>query len=75
MPASQCPDCGASFRGHPPACPECGMELWWDGEGEEEDLAGTPFPGRPGYVTGTCGHAVAGSEWRAGFRNCERCGG
>jgi hypothetical protein len=35
---------------------------------------GTPFPGRPGYVTGQCGHAVAGSEWRAGFRNCERCG-
>jgi hypothetical protein len=32
-----------------------------------------PFPGRPGYVTGTCGHAVAGSEWRVGFRECERC--
>lgn len=37
-------------------------------------LPGTPFPGRPGYVTGTCGHAVALSEWRCGFRNCERCG-
>ena len=35
--ASQCPDCGASFRGHPPACPECGMELWWDGEDEEDE--------------------------------------
>lgn len=33
---------------------------------------GTPFPGRPGYLTGFCGHAVAGTEWRAGFRTCER---
>jgi hypothetical protein len=37
-------------------------------------LAGSPFPGRPGYVTGLCEHAVAGSEWRSGYRNCERCG-
>lgn len=37
------------------------------------DVVGTPFPGRPGYLTGRCGHAVAGSEWRAGFRVCERC--
>lgn len=29
---------------------------------------------RPGMVAGWCGHAVALSEWRAGFRNCERCG-
>lgn len=28
---------------------------------------------RPGYVAGECGHAVALSEWRAGFRVCERC--
>lgn len=34
---------------------------------------GEPFPGRPGYFTGFCGHAVAGSEWRAGFRTCEHC--
>lgn len=34
---------------------------------------GKPFPGRPGYVTGQCGHAVAGSEWRAGYRVCEHC--
>ena len=34
---------------------------------------GEPFPDRPGYLTGECGHAVAGSEWRAGFRVCERC--
>ena len=29
---------------------------------------------QPGYVVGHCGHRVAHSEWRAGFRNCERCG-
>lgn len=29
-------------------------------------------PPRTGYVVGYCGHAVAGSEWRAGFRVCER---
>jgi hypothetical protein len=49
----------------------CGPECT---HGPGDDLAGTPFPGRPGYVTGKCGHAVAGSEWNAGFRNCERCG-
>lgn len=27
----------------------------------------------PGYIAGRCGHRVAGSEWRAGFRVCERC--
>jgi hypothetical protein len=27
----------------------------------------------PGYVAGHCGHRVAASEWRAGFRTCERC--
>lgn len=39
---------------------------------------GTPFTtadGYPvtGYVAGLCGHRVAGSEWRAGLRVCERC--
>jgi len=38
---------------------------------------GTPFIGPdgpiPGYVAGHCGHRVALSEWRAGFRDCERC--
>jgi len=41
---------------------------------------GTPFhhPDLPaemleGFVVGTCGHRVAGSEWRAGMRTCERC--
>jgi hypothetical protein len=41
---------------------------------------GEPIPpersgGMTGYVAGKCGHRVAASEWRAGFRNCERCGG
>jgi hypothetical protein len=31
---SQCPDCGESFRGHPPACPDCGIELCEDTEEE-----------------------------------------
>lgn len=26
-----------------------------------------------GFVVGECGHRVAGSEWRAGFRICEHC--
>lgn len=34
---------------------------------------GSDIPGQPGYVVGTCGHRSAGSEWRAGFRTCERC--
>lgn len=28
---------------------------------------------RPGFVAGECGHAVAGSEWLAGMKTCERC--
>jgi hypothetical protein len=41
---------------------------------------GDPIPpvrngGQDGYVAGECGHRVAASEWRAGLRNCERCGG
>lgn len=38
--------------------------------------AGQPFnPGtgvQEGYVAGVCGHRVAQSEWKAGFRHCER---
>lgn len=47
---------------------------------EEKTLQpGDPIPvertgGMEGFVVGECGHRVAGSEWRAGFRNCERCG-
>lgn len=45
---------------------------------EGADLAqypspGSEIPGQPGLVVATCGHRVAGSEWRAGFGTCERC--
>lgn len=30
--------------------------------------------GMTGYIVGECGHRVAGSEWKAGFRRCEHCG-
>jgi hypothetical protein len=41
---------------------------------------GDPIPpsqtgGMTGFVVGECGHRVAGSEWHAGYRNCEGCGG
>jgi hypothetical protein len=36
-------------------------------------LDGAPFPGRPGFVTARCAHAMAESEWRSGFRICEHC--
>lgn len=41
---------------------------------------GDPIPpewtgGMEGFVVGECGHRVAASEWRAGYRNCERDGG
>jgi hypothetical protein len=57
----------------------CELEMAEDELTDDQDaevdpaVVGTPFPGRTGYVTGQCGHAVAGSEWRAGFRTCERC--
>lgn len=28
---------------------------------------------RDGFVAANCGHALAFTEWRAGFRVCERC--
>lgn len=34
---------------------------------------GSSIPSQPSYVVGECGHRVASSEWRAGFRTCERC--
>lgn len=43
------------------------------------DTAPAPVPFDPGsgpelgYFAGLCGHRVATSEWRAGFRVCERC--
>lgn len=41
---------------------------------------GAPIPlelngGMAGYVVGECAHRVFESDWRAGCRNCERCGG
>ena len=41
---------------------------------------GSPIPlelngGMAGYVVGECQHRVFESEWAAGCRNCERCGG
>lgn len=35
---------------------------------------GSAIPDQPGFVVGECRHRVARSEWRAGFRTCERCG-
>ncbi|MER7002251.1 hypothetical protein ABT297_04270 [Dactylosporangium sp. NPDC000555] len=44
---------------------------------ECDDDHAEPFdPGTgpvPGYIAGRCGHRVVESEWRAGFRVCERC--
>jgi hypothetical protein len=45
---------------------------------DDEDEPRYPAPGsyipdQPGYVVGLCEHRVALSEWRAGFRCCERC--
>lgn len=34
---------------------------------------GSAIPGQPGYVVAACRHRVAQSEWRAGWRTCERC--
>jgi hypothetical protein len=49
-------------------------------EGPVYPQPGAPIPrelndGMAGYVVGDCRHRVAESEWRAGFKNCERCGG
>jgi hypothetical protein len=49
-------------------------------EGPVYPQPGAPIPlelngGMAGFVVGECGHRVAESEWRAGFRNCERDGG
>jgi len=38
-----------------------------------EPFVSEAFGPREGYVVGTCRHAVAQSEWNAGFRKCERC--
>jgi hypothetical protein len=56
------PGCGRAWRTKAAYVREL-PDVFWSDE----------FGGRPGYVAGTCGHAMAFSEWRAGFRNCERC--
>ena len=38
-----------------------------------EPFVSEAFGPREGYVVGTCQHAVAKSEWNAGFKKCERC--
>ena len=38
-----------------------------------EPFVSEAFGPKPGYVVGECAHAVAQSEWNAGFRKCERC--
>lgn len=34
---------------------------------------GSEIPNQPGYLVAQCRHRIAESEWRTGFRNCERC--
>jgi hypothetical protein len=51
-----------------------------ESEGPIYPQPGAPIPlelngGMAGFVVGECQHRVAESEWRAGFRKCERCGG
>lgn len=45
-----------------------------NGEPPAYPAPGSDIPDQPGYVVGRCGHRLAASEWRAGFRTCERCG-
>lgn len=45
---------------------------------EQAFTPGEPFVSevsgpRDGYVVGECRHAVAQSEWNAGYKKCERC--
>ena len=54
-----CTDLSAPYVPHKPAVPA--------------SVAGTPVPGRPGHVTGTCGHPIPEDEWDAGHRKCEEC--
>lgn len=47
-----------------------------DGPAPQEPVypePGSSIPDWPGYVVGTCQHRIAESEWRAGYRACERC--
>jgi excisionase family DNA binding protein len=51
---------------------EGGLDFY-DDSTPGEPFVSEAFGPRPGYVVGTCGHAVAQSEWNAGFKKCERC--
>ena len=53
--------------------PDAEVYGWYPGAGEPFESGLVRGLCRPGYVAGACGHAVAESEWRAGFRTCERC--
>jgi hypothetical protein len=66
-PVCTCPDgCTCDDGIHPGAnTPE--------DQGDDVLQPGHAIPDQPGYVVGTCGHRVAGSEWSAGYRTCERC--
>lgn len=54
-------------------CPKCKANEPVDQAAAVYPAPGSEIPGVPGYVVGTCEHRVAKSEWRAGFRTCERC--
>jgi uncharacterized protein YbaR (Trm112 family) len=81
----ECRDCGESFiRGYADVTlvdPGTG-HTDDDPEDELETAPQTPptypapgsaIPDQAGYVVGECTHRVAASEWRVGFRVCERC--
>lgn len=63
MPLTQCPSCGESFRGNPPACPECGIELF-ESDPDEDDC-----PDREVRACAYCHEQVTyldGGIWVAG---------
>lgn len=48
--------------------------IMWERYGPSGPIPFNPGNGEMrGFVTGRCGHRVAESEWRAGFRICEHC--
>lgn len=65
---SQLADQVRDHLGIPRACPTCHA-----GEVFNPDRGDEVGPPQPGYRAGRCGHRVALTEWRAGFRVCERC--
>jgi hypothetical protein len=61
----------AAMEEDDPACPRRCIGSAW--KYNPAIPAGTPHPLRPGMLVAVCGHGIAPSEWRAGFRLCERC--